>query len=326
MRAIRFHSFGDPAEVLRVEDLPIPAPGPGQVLIRLTARPINPSDLFTIRGAYGVRPRLPATPGFEGAGVVEAIGEGVTWLQPGQLVTPGATTGTWQEYIVADAATVIPIPPGISDRQAAMLAVNPTTAWLMLTETLKVQPGEWVAQNAANSAVGRFVIQIARRQGFKTVNVVRRRDVIDELKALGADAVINEAEEDVIIRTRIATGGKGAPYALDAVAGESGGRLARALAPGGTMLVYGAQSGQPLTLDAGTMLFRGTKVQGWWLTQWFRDTPPDRVAGLFATLLPMIADGTLSAPIAGEYDLADIREAVRAAEGSQRNGKILLVG
>lgn len=304
----------------------MPEPGPGQVLIRLRARPINPSDLFTIRGSYGTLPKLPATPGLEGAGVIEALGDGVTQFQIGQQVVPLEAGGTWQEYIVADASTVLPLPPGLSDTQAAMLLVNPTTAWLMLQEVLAVQPGQWVLQNAANSAVGRFVIQLSRHYGYRTMNVVRRRELRDELLALGADEVIIETDENVVERVKALTEGKGVRYAIDSVAGESGSRLVQALGPGGTLVVLGAISRQPLTIDPGLMLFRGTTVRGWWLAHWFRTAGQEKIAQLFGTLIPLVASGTLHVPVAAEYDLADVKQAIVAAEGSDRNGKIVLVG
>ncbi len=215
MRAVRFASFGDPAEVLTVEDQPITAPGPGQVLLRMRVRPINPSDLFAIRGSYGVLPRLPATPGMEGAGVVDALGFGVKGFAVGQLVATMGVGGTWQEYMVVHSSALLPVPAGLSERQAAMLLVNPTSAWLLLHEVLRVEPEAWVLQNAANSAVGRFVIQLARRSGFRTINLVRRHDLADELRAEGADAVICEDDEDVLGQVAALTGPRGVRYALE---------------------------------------------------------------------------------------------------------------
>src|SRR5207249_9394608 len=139
-------AFGDPADVLTIEELPTPEPGPGQALVRMQVRPINPSDLFTIRGRYGVLPQLPATPGLEGAGVVAALGAGVNQLQIGQMVVP-LGSGTWQEYLVADADAHLAVPRGLDERAAAMLLANPTSAWLLLHEVLRVAPGAWVLQN-----------------------------------------------------------------------------------------------------------------------------------------------------------------------------------
>jgi NADPH:quinone reductase-like Zn-dependent oxidoreductase len=326
MRSVRLAAFGEPTDVLSIEDLPMPEPGPGQVLIRMRVRPINPSDLFMIRGRYGVSPKLPSTPGFEGAGVIAAIGEGVTGFEIDQQVVPLESNGTWQEFALADATAVLPIPPGLSDTQAAMILVNPTTAWLLLEDALGVQKGEWVLQNAANSAVGRFVIQLCRRQGYRTINIVRRPELRDELLALGADQVIVETEEDVIERINELTNGKGVRHAIDSVAGTSGSQLSQCLGEDGTLIVFGAISQQPLTIDPGQILFRNNTIRGWWLVQWLRTAGQEKTAQLFNTLLPLIADGTLHVPVAAEYDLADIQQAIAAAEGSERNGKVVLLG
>lgn len=326
MRAVRFQTWGDPADVLTVADLPTPEPGPGQVLVRMRVRPINPSDLFTIRGTYGIKPSLPATPGLEGMGVIERLGADVLQWQMGQRVVPLQANGTWQDYVVADAQTLVAVPDGIADHDAAMILANPTSAWLLLHDELKVPQGEWLLQNAANSAVGRFVIQLSKRAGIKTINVVRRRDVIDELRTLGADEVICETDEDVVARVKEITGGKGARYAIDSVAGRSGGQVIQALTSGGTAVIFGAISNKPLVIDPGTLLFKGQTVRGWWLARWFRTASSEQISLLFAELLPLVADGTLRAPVAAEYDLANVKQAVAAAEGSERNGKIVLVG
>ena len=189
MKSVRFYEFGNPAEVLRVEDVPQPEPGTNQVLVRVRARSINPSDLATVRGLYGSLPKLPATPGLEGMGEVAAVGDGVRHLRPGQRVIPLGVQGTWQEYILAASAQLIPVPDGVSDQTAAQFVVNPLTAWIMTIEELALKPGEWLLQTAAGSTLGRVVLQIARLRGFKTINVVRRREQVEELKALGADEV-----------------------------------------------------------------------------------------------------------------------------------------
>lgn len=326
MRAVRFQSFGDPANVLAVEDVPMPEPGPGQVLVRMRIRPVNPSDLFMVQGVYGIKPTLPATPGLEGMGVIAKMGADVLQWQAGQRVVPLGATGTWQEYVLADAQTLIAVPDAVADHDAAMLLANPTSAWLLLHDELKVPQGEWLLQNAANSAVGRFVIQLAKRAGTKTINVVRRRDVMGELQALGADEVICEADDDVVARVKEITGGKGVRYAIDSVAGRSGGQLIQALAPGGTAIIFGAISNKPLVVDSGALLFKGNTVRGWWLARWFRTASPEQISLLFAELMPLVANGTLHAPVAAEYDLADVKQAVAAAAGSERNGKIVLVG
>ncbi len=326
MHAVRYDQIGNPAQVLRIEDIARPEPGPQEVLIRVTARPINPSDLLTIDGHYGVLPKLPATPGNEAAGVIEALGSEVKGLQTGQRVVPlGANQGTWQEYVTARAAAVLPIPDSISDQQASMLLVNPPTAWIMLTELLNIQPGEWLLQTAAGSAVGAWVIKIAQKIGTKTINLVRRRDQIETLKAIGAEEVICTADEDVVQRVKALTGGKGVSYALDAVGGEVGTQAYAALGRHGTLIVYGLLSGEPLKID-GRMVFRESTVRGFWLALWLRTATPEKMSAVFSALLPMLSEKQAESPVEATYDLADVVQAVSHAARSGRNGKILLLG
>ena len=294
--------------------------------MRLTHRPINPSDLLTVSGEYGRLPNLPATPGFEAVGRVEAVGEGVRGLAVGARVVPLSAGGTWCESVIADASMLVPVPDDVSDDAAAQFIVNPVTAWVMLEEELKLQPGDWVVQTAAGSTLGRLVIQLGRLRGYRTINFVRRPEQVDELLALGADAAIATSDGDVTERVRQLTGGRGATAALDAVGGETGALALRALRSGGTMLVYGMLGNEPLPLHNGEMLFRGLTARGFWLSQWFRQTPPAQVAGTLGTLMGLIAGGKLVPPVEAEYDLADFRAAIAHAERPGRRGKVLLTG
>ena len=326
MRAIRFEQFGPPAQVLELVDVPAPEPGPGQVRLRLTHRPINPSDLLTISGEYGSLPRLPATPGFEAVGRVEAVGEGVRGLAPGARVVPLSAGGTWRESAVADAAMLVPVPDSVSDAAAAQFVVNPVTAWVMLEEELKLQPGDWVVQTAAGSTLGRLVIQLGRLRGYRTINLVRRPEQVDELLALGADAAFCTDDGNVVQRIKELTGGRGAAGALDAVGGETGALALQALHPGGTLLLYGMLGGDPLPLHNGEMLFRGLTARGFWLSYWFRKTPPAQVAATLGNLMQLMAGGDLVPPVEAEYDLADFRAAIAHTERPGRQGKVLLTG
>jgi NADPH:quinone reductase len=326
-RAVRFAAFGEPASVLSVADVPAPVPGPGEVVLRMRARPINPSDLSLVRGRYGELPQLPATPGLEGMGTVEVVGDGVDSVAPGDRVVPlGIAPGTWAERLVAPAAALVPVPDAVSDHAAAQLVVNPLTAWILVDEELRMQPGEWLLQSAAASTLGRVVLQLARARGFRTINVVRRPEQAEELRALGADEVIVSEREDVVERVREITGGAGVAKAIDAVAGELGGQMANALAVRGTLVAYGRLSQQPVPLDAGLLVFRGSTVRGFWLVHWFRETAPPAVRRTIDTVLGLMADGAIDPPVEAVYDLADVREAVTHAERPGRSGKVLLVG
>jgi NADPH:quinone reductase len=325
MQSVRFHEFGNPAEVLRVEDVERPEAGAGEVLVKMRARPINPSDLLTVRGLYGSLPVPPATPGLEGMGVVAEVGEGVAHLRAGQRVIPLGVAGTWAEFVVAPAAQLIPVPDSVSDQTAAQFVVNPLTAWIMTVEELSLQPGEWLLQTAAGSTLGRVVLQIAKQRGFKTINVVRRREQAEELKALGADEVVCTDEEDLPERVREITGREGLRKAIDAVGGETGADVVRALGRGGVMLVYGLLSGRPMPIDGGRMIFTSATVRGFWLGEWMRSAPPERQMAVTGAMLRAMATQEIVPPVEAEYPLSDILAAAEHSERPGRSGKVLLV-
>jgi NADPH:quinone reductase-like Zn-dependent oxidoreductase len=325
MKSVRFYEFGNPSQMLRVEDVPQPEPVANQVLVRMRARSINPSDLLTVRGLYGALPKLPATPGLEGMGEVVGLGEGVKNLRPGQRVIPLGISGTWQEYLLADEKQLIPVPDSISDQTAAQFIVNPLTAWIMTMEELQLQPGEWLLQTAAGSTLGRVVLQIAALRGFKTINVVRRREQVEELKRLGADEVICTADEDMVERVKEITGRAGLTKAIDAVGGETGGAVISSLGRGGVMLVYGLLSLKPMPVDSGRMIFTSMTIRGFWLGEWFRSAPPERQQAATTELLRMMATNEIVPPVEAEYPLTDVLNAIEHAERPGRSGKVLLV-
>ena len=326
MRSVRFHQFGNPAEVLRVEDVPEPQPGAGQALLSMRARPINPSDLLTVQGLYGALPRLPATPGLEGMGVIEALGEGAEHLRVGQRVIPLGVPGTWQEKLLINSAQLIPVPDQISDQTAAQFVVNPLTAWIMTIEELALQPGEWLLQTAAGSTLGRVVLQIARLRGFKTINVVRRREQVEELKALGADEVICTADEDLVERVKEITGREGLTKAIDAVGGATGAAVVRALGRKGVLLVYGLLSMEPMPVESGRMIFTSATIRGFWLGEWFRSAPPERQQAVTAELLRLMTTHEITPPVEAEYPLKEVQTAIEHSQRPGRSGKVLLVG
>ncbi|HEV2864370.1 MAG TPA: zinc-dependent alcohol dehydrogenase family protein [Pyrinomonadaceae bacterium] len=326
MRSVRFARFGEPIDVLEVVDLPVPEVGPGQMLIRMRARPVNPSDLLTVRGLYGVLPRLPASPGFEGVGVIEAVGSEAEEFHVGRRVIPVGARGTWQEYLLAGSDEVIPCPDAVEDFTAAQFVVNALSAWVMTTEELALRPGEWLLQTAAGSALGRMVIQISRLRGFRTINVVRRREQVEELRRMGADEVICSADGPIVERVMAVTGQAGVRAAIDAVGGRLGGKVASVLGRGGTMLVYGLLSLEHVPLNTGRMIFSSTTVRGFWLDDWFRRTPPAKQRESVEALLGLMAAGEVVPAVEAEYDLKDVVEAVRHAARPGRRGKILLVG
>ena len=328
MKAAVFEQFGEPAAVLRVRDVPAPAPGRGAVRVRMLASPINPSDLLVIRGSYGKLPTLPATPGFEGVGVVEENGGGFFgWRVLGKrvaVVTAGG--GAWSEQVVIPArqAFGMRVPDDIPDEQAATCFVNPATALVMTRKVLRVPRGAWLLQTAAGSALGRMVIRLGRHYGFRTINVVRRRETAEELKALGADAVINAAEESIEDCVRALTDGRGVAYAIDAVGGATGSAAVRALGPGGRLLVYGTLSNEPLCFESRVLMVGGKRVEGFWLSEWARRQGPFTMLALFSKIVRLLRAGVLTTAVAETYPLDEIAAAVRRAEEPGRTGKVLL--
>ena len=326
MRAVVFDQPGPPEDVLHVRDVPRPAPGRGEVLVRMLASPINPSDLMYVGGRYGLTPRLPATPGFEGVGVVEAAGGGILgWLRKGRRVAVlYDRVGNWAEYTVIPARRVIPIPDDIPDDQAAAFFVNPATAWAITRRVLRVPAGEWLLQTAAGSALGRMVIRLGRRYGFRTVNVVRRREQIDELKRLGADAVIVDADGPLPEQVRAATGTDGVRYAMDPVGGETATQVIAALTGGGRAVIYGALSGEPMTVDPRFLITGSKRVEGFWLADWAKTLSVPQTLRLIRRVRGLMREGVVTTEVAASYPLEKVRDAVRHAAAPGKGGKVLL--
>lgn len=323
-----FHAFGSPEEVLELGPAPggeIP-PGPGEVRVSMRYSPVNPADINLIEGTYGVRPPLPAVPGNEGVGIVEAIGEGVSGLEPGDAVVPLTGGGNWNRSRVVPARDAFKLPPGIDLKQASMLRVNPVTAWQLLHDCRKLEPGETVLQNAANSGVGRAVIQLARENGWRTVNFVRRESLIGELSSLGADHVFLDSQEGaenarVVLES---SSESPAPLALNAVGGDSALRLMDLLSPNGTHVTYGAMSRRSLKVPNKFLIFKNITVRGLWVSRWFHDTPLDKRTAVLSRLAHMMVDGRLGIAVDEVYPLEEVKEAVAQASQSGRNGKILI--
>jgi NADPH:quinone reductase-like Zn-dependent oxidoreductase len=326
VKAVTFDRFGPPAEVLQVRDVPQPAPARGEVLVRMLASPINPSDVMYVQGKYGLRPRFPATPGFEGVGVVEGSGGGVLgWLRKGKRVAViNDRVGNWAEYTVTKARQVVPVPDDIPDDQAASFFVNPATALVMTTDVLRVPPGEWLLQSAAGSALGKMVIRLGKRHGFRTVNVVRRREQVEELTKLGADAVLVDADGPIDEQVRKVVGGDGVRYAIDPVGGKTGSEVIASLGTGGRCLVFGSLSDEPVSAHPRYLIGHSLRVEGFWLGQWARRQSIPRMLRLFRQVRALIREGTLQTEVAATYPLDRIADAVTHATAPGKGGKVLL--
>lgn len=315
-------AFGKPADVLSLEERPRPRPDKGEILLEMLAAPVNPADLNVIEGKYGELPALPAIIGNEGVGRLIELGVGTNGFSEGDLILP-MRRGTWTQFMLADAAEAVRLPPKMNAFQAAMLTINPVSAWGMLTSFVRLQKGDWVVQNAANSAVGRCVIQIARSRGLKTLNVVRRSDVIEDLKALGADEVVLEGGDLGAISADLC-GAHRPRLGLNAVGGASALNLANALSDCGVLVTYGAMARQPLKIPNGLLIFRNLEFRGFWASRWLRSLSPARVTKMWDGLASLSMRGKLRVPIHRVFPLPDLLSAVQEAASEKRNGKVLL--
>jgi NADPH:quinone reductase-like Zn-dependent oxidoreductase len=328
MRAVEFSMFGDPNEVLETISLPRPEPGPGQALVRMTARTINPADLYMVRGHYGYLPPLPAIPGVEGCGVIDGLGTGVSGYHIGQRVIPitVAGAGSWSEYVVvrAQPTSLIATPDRLDDDRAAQFVVNPLTAWLLVRQRLALGAGDWMVQTAAASRVGRMVTRIATALGVQTINIVHRAERARQLRDQGAPNVLCSATDDVYEQIVKMTGGLGLAGALDAVGGPAAADMARALRPRGRLVVYGLLAGKSTTFDMSAMLFGAATIEGFWLPAVLRDEPAVFAQAAAELIAHPQLPGLIEAAEAG-YDLAEVGRAVHHAELPGRHGKVLLL-
>jgi NADPH:quinone reductase-like Zn-dependent oxidoreductase len=318
MHAIQLTAYGNPVEGLKYVDIPGPeAPGPNQVLVGVEFAPLNQSDLLLARGIYATHPALPSVIGNEGVGRVLAVGPGVENVQAGDRVLAPLSSFTWRERMVVSANGLFALPPEADPQQLAMLSINPPTASLLLSEYVNLKPGDWVVQNAANSGVGRWVIAFAKTRGLKTVNIVRRPELVAELRAIGGNVVVVDSP-DVSTEIKAAVGPAELRLALDGVSGPASGVLAATLSPHGTLVCYAAMSLGPMSISPLEVIFKPLTVRGFWLghpeSAAKGGTPVKQAA-------EMIASSQVHIPVAATYALSSIKEAVAHA---QRGGKILL--
>ncbi|MBB5353001.1 NADPH:quinone reductase-like Zn-dependent oxidoreductase [Haloferula luteola] len=317
---LSFSACGVPADVLGLtEDPPASLPD-GFVRLKVLASPINPADLNFIEGTYGVKPELPATPGIEGcAEVTESLHEG---FSPGDRVIVLSRGAMWARETIFPGDVLFKLPEGIDPLQASMLKVNPATAFRMLHGFVAPPPGGWVVQNAANSGVGRCVIQICKVLGWRTLNLVRRPELMTELKNLGADEVLLD-EGDAVDAAKALLGDDRPVLALNAVGGDSALRLMNLLAEGGSHVTYGAMGRKPLKVPNGLLIFKDISLHGFWMTKWLENARLPEVHRTYGLLAQLMADGKLDVPIDSTHPLGDFSAALERLEAPDRQGKVL---
>lgn len=325
-----FSECGQPQDKLQIKVGSVAAPKEGEITVKMFAAPINPADINFVQGVYGLKPVFPdSRAGLEGFGVVHESAS--PEFSAGDPVIMLNGIGSWSKYLTAPATSFLKLPSAcflekkVSPDQVSMLKVNPLTALRVLEGFVDLKPGDWVVQNASNSGVGRCLIQIARQMGVKTINFVRRADALrDELTALGADIVVGEDEDDAVKKVLEMTGGVRPVLASNAVGGESALRLMDSLAPGGTMVTFGAMSKKSIKVPNGFLIFKGICLKGLWVTQWMKSASRSEVEAAYEKLLGWMASGKLVQAVDSMYPLEKISEAAAKAQEEFRKGKIVL--
>lgn len=323
MRAVTQQTFGEPWDVLDVEEVSTPEPGAGEVRVRTLLSPVHNHDLWTIRGSYGFKPELPARTGSEAVGVIDALGEGVENLELGQRVAAGGVFGAWAEYFTAPAAGLIPVDDDADDEVAAQLVAMPFST-IALLDWLDLKEGDWIIQNAANGAVGRMLAQLAPTRGLNVLGLVRRDDGVEELNAQGIDQVVSTESSGWQDRVAEITGGARIVAGIDSVGGDASNHVLSQLGEDATLVIFGAMAGGTMGLNSGAIIFNNITVKGFWGSRVMSELAPQRRGELFTELLTRVKDGTLSLTAEATYPFDQVREASKANFVPGRKGKILL--
>src|SRR6266852_2462735 len=291
MRQLQLIAHGEPSDVIKLNTVAEPALGQEDVLISMEAPPLNPSDFMLVRGGYGVRPTLPFSLGSEGVGRVAKVGSKVDVALQGKrvLILPTYEQGTWADQVVAPVRNLVPMSDEADPLQLAMIGINPVTAYLLLNRYVSLMPGDWIGQTAANAAMGQYIIALAKLAGVKTLSVVRREEAAEQVRQWGGDRVVlqgDNLQKDI----ERALDGKKLSLVLDTVGGTPVGELAKSLKPGGSIVVYGLQSGQFPAMPPKEFIYRGLSLHGFWLINWIRNAPRTEIEEIYQKLGDLVAD------------------------------------
>jgi NADPH:quinone reductase-like Zn-dependent oxidoreductase len=324
MRQLQLIAHGEPSEVIEINTVSEPALGQEDVLISMEAAPLNPSDFSFVRGTYGVRPAFPSSVGAEGVGRVAKIGSRVNVALRGKrvLILPTYEQGTWAEEVVVPMRNLVPMSDEADPLQLSMIGINPATAYLLLNRYVSLMPGDWIGQTAANSAMGQYIIALAKLAGVKTLNVVRREEAAEQVRQWGGDRVVLQGDslhKDI----EDALNGKKLSLVLDTLGGTPVGELAKSLKPGASIVVYALQGGEFPSISPKDLIYRGLSLHGFWLINWIRNAPRTEIEEIYQKLGDLVADGSLSATVEQVYPLDQFKEAFKQSLKSNRSGKIL---
>ncbi|MEM9529451.1 MAG: zinc-dependent alcohol dehydrogenase family protein [Pseudomonadota bacterium] len=325
MRALRQNAFGAAADVVELVETADPMPGPGEALLRVEAAAMHLADVKFVSGEAGFRFfGVPRWMGEEGVARIETLGPDVEGLTVGERVFVPRGVGAFRDCGCVPAADLMKAPEGDAE-QLALTMVNGLTAFLLLNDYARAKPGEWIIQNGANSSCGRYLVALARRKGVRTVSLVRRAELIDELRPLGADVVLVDSGDPDAMAEQVGRATDGAPVVagIDCVAGAATVTIARSLAPGGRVINYGFMTGEACHMAFHDLFLREVTLEGMNMRHGYS---PGALTQIYQQLADLIASGDLKAAIAGTYSLDNFLEAYAHQQrtGKDRKGKIII--
>lgn len=331
MLAIEFLNCGDPSQVLRVSDREVPEPKSGQVRVRMLCSPLNPSDLLFVRGQYTTKAEFPQVPGFEGVGIVEAVGGGLRGrlFRGKRVVVLNQHGGTWTQHAIVPDSRVIPVPKSLSDIQAATSFVNPMTAWMMVQQVLRVPRKGWLLQTAAGSILGRMVIRLGQHFGFYTINIVRSEQAARQCREAGAEHVIRwdeavDSAQDLQCRVAEVMGAAPLNFAIDAVSGQTGTAVLQCLSKNGKFLAYGTLGAEPLAVPTREMMSNQWSIDSFWLGHRMQSLNLLKKLRVIRKVQKLIQAGILATPVAEVFPIAELQSALALVEKRDCDGRVLL--
>src|ERR1700716_1971819 len=324
MRQLQLIAHGEPSDVIEFNTVSEPALGPEEVLISMESAPLNPADFLFGHGIYGLRAALPSSLGAEGVGRVTKIGSKVDVALRGKrvLILPTYEQGTWADEVVVPVRNLVPMSDEADPLQLSMIGINPATAYLLLNRYVSLMPGDWIGQTAANAAMGQYIIALAKLAGVKTLNLVRGEEAAEQVRQWGGDRVVLQGDKlhkDI----EETLDGRKLNLILDTVGGTPVGELAKSLKPGGSIVVYGMQSGEFPAMPPKEFIYRGLSLHGFWLINWIRNASRTEIKEIYQKLGDLVADGSLSPAVEHVYPLDQFKEAFEQSLRPNRSGKIL---
>jgi NADPH:quinone reductase-like Zn-dependent oxidoreductase len=322
MKALLLNSFSGP-QGLGIAELDDPEPGPGQVLIKVAAAAVNPSDLSFLAGTYGIKKELPVTGGLTGSGTVVQAGSGfMPGFLMGKRVSFAAAGGAWAEYAIAQASQCIPLKKNITFEQGANLIVNPLTV-LAFLEIARQRRSRAIVHTAAASALGLMLEREARSRNVQVINIVRRQEQVKLLQKDGATHVLNSSTDDFASNLKELSRKLDARLAFDAVAGETAGILMSCLPAHSSIVVYGALSGEACRIQPGDLYFKGSILEGFWLSAWVSSLSMLRALGLAREAQARLGT-TLATEVAQKVNLASAKAAIENYQSNMTGSKVLI--